>query len=75
MLHRYLNWKGMKTKVFNAGDYRRIVTLSLYSNGQSGHTGESSSFFDPRNKEAMELRAYYASLALEGFLFLSLYSL
>ena len=25
MLHRYLNWKGFKTEVFNAGDYRRIV--------------------------------------------------
>lgn len=69
MLHRYLNWKGMKTKVFNAGDYRRIVVFCLYSHRQSGHTGESSSFFDPRNKEAMQLRAYYASLALEGVLF------
>ena len=28
MLHRYLNWKGFKTEVFNAGDYRRIVLLS-----------------------------------------------
>lgn len=25
MLHRYLNWRGYRTKVFNAGDFRRFV--------------------------------------------------
>ncbi|KNB43540.1 6-phosphofructo-2-kinase [Blastocystis sp. subtype 4] len=56
MLHRYLNWKGFKTSVFNAGDYRRV----------GGHTGESSSFFDPSNKEAMALRTKYAMMALDA---------
>lgn len=56
MLHRYLNWKGFKTEVFNAGDYRRI----------SGHTGENSAFFDPNNKEAMVLRTKFAMMALDG---------
>lgn len=36
------------------------------SNGQSGYTGEKSSFFDPKNKEAMELRTKFAMLALDG---------
>lgn len=27
MLHRYLNWRGYNTRVFNAGDFRRIVSL------------------------------------------------
>ena len=29
MLHRYLNWRGYNTKVFNAGDFRRIVRFLL----------------------------------------------
>ncbi|KAK8808031.1 hypothetical protein WA588_006516, partial [Blastocystis sp. NMH] len=58
MLHRYLNWKGFKTEVFNAGDYRRIC----------GHTGELSSFFDPNNKTAMELRTKYAMMALDALI-------
>ena len=66
MLHRYLNWRGYNTKVFNAGDFGRIVLLFDYSYEQCGHTGESSTFFDPNNKNAMELRTKYAMMALDG---------
>lgn len=30
MLRRYLNWKGLKTEVFNAGDYRRHVRFARF---------------------------------------------
>lgn len=54
-LTRYLNWIGIDTKVFNVGEYRRKAT-DAYSN---------HSFFDPNNKEAMELREKCATAALE----------
>jgi signal recognition particle GTPase len=39
-LARYLNWIGIKTKVFNVGEYRREAVKSY--NGKD--------FFDPNNK-------------------------
>ncbi|XP_023211023.1 6-phosphofructo-2-kinase/fructose-2,6-bisphosphatase 4-like isoform X1 [Centruroides sculpturatus] len=45
-LTRYLNWIGIKTKVFNVGEYRRQAT-EAYKNHD---------FFRPDNKEAMAIR-------------------
>ena len=52
---RYLSWKGMKTKVFNVGNYRRSM-----SGAQVPHR-----FFDPNNEEGMNARRNAAQAALE----------
>ncbi|CAL4068421.1 unnamed protein product [Meganyctiphanes norvegica] len=52
-LTHYLNWLGIKTKVFNLGDYRRQATKEL------DHT-----FFNAENEEAVKLRDKFASDAL-----------
>ena len=52
---RYLSWKGMKTKVFNVGNYRRSM-----SGAQVPHD-----FFDPHNEEGMDARKKAAQAALE----------
>lgn len=54
-LVRYLSWKGMKTKVFNVGNYRRSM-----SGAQVPHE-----FFDPHNEEGMNARKQAAQAALE----------
>ena len=68
MLHRYLNWRGYNTKVFNAGDFRRIVILVkikcvIY---RAVILESLHHFFDPKNANAMELRAKFAMMALDG---------
>lgn len=45
-LTRYLNWIGIKSKVFNVGEYRRQAT-EAYRNHD---------FFRPDNKEALKIR-------------------
>ena len=52
---RYLSWKGMKTKVFNVGNYRRSM-----SGAQVPHE-----FFDPDNEKGMNARRRAAQAALE----------
>ena len=54
-LCRYLNWIGMKTKVFNLGEYRRSST-NKYKNAD---------FFKADNVEAMRIRNFCALRALE----------
>ncbi|XP_052823200.1 6-phosphofructo-2-kinase/fructose-2,6-bisphosphatase isoform X4 [Octopus bimaculoides] len=54
-LTRYLNWIGIKTKVFNVGEYRRAATDKY----------KSHDFFRPDNKEALEIRHKCALLAIE----------
>ncbi|KAF2349740.1 6-phosphofructo-2-kinase [Trinorchestia longiramus] len=54
-LTRYLNWIGIKTKVFNLGEYRRRVT-KLYKN---------HNFFRFDNSEAMQVRQQCAINALQ----------
>ncbi|XP_076035766.1 6-phosphofructo-2-kinase/fructose-2,6-biphosphatase isoform X3 [Oratosquilla oratoria] len=54
-LTRYLNWIGIKTKVFNLGEYRRRAT-EMYKN---------HNFFRADNEEAMALRQRCALDALE----------
>lgn len=45
-LTRYLNWVGLKTKVFNVGEYRR----------EAFHDYASKEFFDPVNQQFVEIR-------------------
>uniref|UniRef100_A0A3P8PD04 6-phosphofructo-2-kinase domain-containing protein n=1 Tax=Astatotilapia calliptera TaxID=8154 RepID=A0A3P8PD04_ASTCA len=54
-LTRYLNWIGVKTKVFNVGQYRRQATCSY----------NSYQFFRPDNEEAMKIRKACAVAALQ----------
>lgn len=46
-LTRYLNWIGIKSKVFNVGEYRRKLT---------GTSFKSHDFFDPTNEKGRKLR-------------------
>jgi len=54
-LARYLNWTGIKTRVFNVGEYRRQATTQY----------KSHDFFRPDNQEAMAIRVKCALDALE----------
>ncbi|CAF0870983.1 unnamed protein product [Adineta steineri] len=54
-LARYLHWIGIKTKVFNVGEYRRDVVKSY----------ADKDFFDPDNAEAVAVRNLCAQNALE----------
>ncbi|CAF4116713.1 unnamed protein product [Rotaria magnacalcarata] len=54
-LARYLQWIGIKTKVFNVGEYRRD-TVKFYAD---------KDFFDPDNAEAVAVRNQCAQQALE----------
>ncbi|XP_039272753.2 6-phosphofructo-2-kinase/fructose-2,6-bisphosphatase 1-like isoform X1 [Styela clava] len=54
-LTRYLNWVGVKTKVFNVGNYRRHECAKF----------QDHDFFRPDNKEAMRIRAKCAQDALK----------
>ncbi|CAF0954411.1 unnamed protein product [Rotaria sordida] len=54
-LARYLHWIGIKTKVFNVGDYRRDAV--------KGYSGKE--FFDPDNAEAVAIRNQCAQSALQ----------
>ena len=45
---RYLRWKGVPSRVFNAGDYRRLFLGAEQTN--------QASFYDPNNVEASQLR-------------------
>ncbi|CAF3840962.1 unnamed protein product [Rotaria sordida] len=53
-LARYLHWIGIKTKVFNVGEYRRAVKIHADKN-----------FFDPDNAEAVAVLNQCAQKALE----------
>ncbi|CAF4644077.1 unnamed protein product [Rotaria sp. Silwood1] len=54
-LARYLHWIGIKTQVFNVGDYRRDA-VKVYAGKE---------FFDPDNVEAVAIRQQCAQNALE----------
>ncbi|XP_052278547.1 6-phosphofructo-2-kinase/fructose-2,6-bisphosphatase-like isoform X2 [Dreissena polymorpha] len=54
-LTRYLNWIGIRTKVFNVGEYRRAAT-DQYRN---------HNFFDTSNSEALALRQKCALMAID----------
>nr|XP_045603387.1 6-phosphofructo-2-kinase/fructose-2,6-bisphosphatase-like isoform X1 [Procambarus clarkii] len=54
-LTRYLNWIGIKTRVFNLGEYRRRVTQQY----------KNHNFFRSDNEEAMALRQRCALDALD----------
>ncbi|XP_074646867.1 6-phosphofructo-2-kinase/fructose-2,6-bisphosphatase-like isoform X2 [Tubulanus polymorphus] len=54
-LTRYLNWVGIKTRVFNVGEYRRNATKDY----------QCHNFFRSDNEEAMEIRRKCAEDALQ----------
>ena len=57
-LTRYLNWVGIKTRVFNAGDYRRCVNeINLKK--------PKHDFFDPNNVSAKAIREQCMEAALD----------
>ncbi|KPI84197.1 putative 6-phosphofructo-2-kinase/fructose-2 6-biphosphatase [Leptomonas seymouri] len=56
-LVRYMNWKGVPCRVFNAGDYRRQLL------GVEGTA--NAAFFDPNNPQGAQLRERMAELACE----------
>lgn len=56
-ISRYLNWKGVPCRVFNAGNYRRLL-LGVSETAQAN-------FYDPDNKAAKEQREHMAHLASE----------
>ncbi|CAO3595466.1 unnamed protein product [Absidia cylindrospora] len=55
---RYLSWLGIKTKVFNVGNYRR----------QLHGANLPHSFFDPHNSEGEQQRQEAAKVALEDMM-------
>jgi broad specificity phosphatase PhoE/predicted kinase len=57
-LARYLSWLGIKTRVFNVGNYRRARLGSQ----------KDQSFFDPDNREAASARAEVAKAALDDMI-------
>lgn len=58
-LARYLHWIGVKTKVFNVGEYRREAFHKVFTEFAS------KEFFDPENKKFVEIRDNCAKQALE----------
>ncbi|WAR26646.1 F26-like protein [Mya arenaria] len=54
-LTRYLNWIGIRTKVFNVGEYRRAATDKY----------RSHVFFDTTNSEALAIRQKCALMAID----------
>ncbi|KAG5511941.1 hypothetical protein JKF63_07766 [Porcisia hertigi] len=67
-LVRYMNWKGVPCKVFNAGNYRRHLL------GVEETAG--ADFFDPNNPQGAQLRERMAELACEDLVkFIASYSL
>ena len=54
-LRRHLNWMGMRTEIYNVGNYRRKLLGS----------GQSHAFFNPSNAEAMGQRQAMAEAALQ----------
>uniref|UniRef100_A0A0K0CZJ4 6PF2K domain-containing protein n=1 Tax=Angiostrongylus cantonensis TaxID=6313 RepID=A0A0K0CZJ4_ANGCA len=58
-LCRYLNWIGIKTKVFNVGEYRRTE-----ANASDAVHGANASFFSPNNAAALKVRTDSARRAM-----------
>ena len=56
-ISRYLNWKGVPCRVFNAGNYRRAV----FGAKESNH----AAFFDPNDEESKNKRELMAKMACE----------
>ncbi|CAJ0952279.1 unnamed protein product, partial [Mesorhabditis belari] len=59
-LCRYLKWIGVKTRVFNVGEYRRTE-----AGASDAIHGASANFFSPDNEDAQRIRAECARRAME----------
>ncbi|KAI9504173.1 6-phosphofructo-2-kinase-domain-containing protein [Coemansia spiralis] len=65
-LKRYLSWLGFQTKIFNVGDRRRLAgSIDDYEECATHH---SSTFFDPDNKKAKQIREQVALEVFEDLL-------
>jgi len=62
-LTRYLNWIGINTRVFNAGDYRRLLGREATVAKKPKHN-----FFDPANPEGKAIRETCMEAALNDAL-------
>ena len=60
-LSRYLNWVGIKTRLFNVGMYRR-------KNSYTSKMAHSADFFDPKNEDAVRLRESWRKAALNDII-------
>jgi 6-phosphofructo-2-kinase len=58
-IKRHLDWLGLETRIFNAGNYRRDL-----AHGEE----QGSAFFDPTNKDGAEIRRRCAEAALHDAL-------
>jgi 6-phosphofructo-2-kinase len=58
-IKRHLDWLGLETRIFNAGNYRREL-----AQGEE----QGSAFFDPTNKDGAEIRRRCAEAALHDAL-------
>eukprot|EP00953_Heterococcus_sp_UTEX-ZZ885_P030722 16212-Heterococcus_DN1.PRE.1 len=58
-IKRHLDWLGLETRIFNAGNYRREL-----AQGEE----QGSAFFDPTNKDGAEIRRRCAEAALRDAL-------
>jgi len=70
-LETFLNWSGVKCRIFNVGKYRRqaYALISKESNRDRGQAGScDANFFDAKNKEAAALRERVAKIALDDML-------
>jgi hypothetical protein len=68
-LHCFLNWGGIKCKIFNVGRYRREAYAHIAQEGEVRASGAcSANFFDAHNEKAANLRQKVAELALRDML-------
>lgn len=58
-LTRYMNWIGIKTQVFNVGEYRRQATKAY----------RNHDFFRPDNKDAQVIRGWVMCAFANGWSF------
>lgn len=56
-LARFLNWTGLKSKVFNIGMYRRVISSEC-----------EAKYFDQTNKDAVRAREQFANMAMNDLI-------
>lgn len=67
-IKRYLRWLGIRTRVFNVGDYRRRLCGNYGNSGTGTPNMLNHEFFDATNVEASLLRHESALLALNDMI-------
>lgn len=74
-MDHYLNWSGIKCRIFNVGSYRRHAYAELQKAATNNTSSErdqvgacSADFFDANNESAIALREQVAEMALRDML-------